>query len=360
MDEPAPGFAPSPDASPERFEPAVAVAEPEEAAVPAAATHAARPASRPLTTSALDLVVFAAVLLGGVAAATLLVLRRWPSDSELPRRDGLYLLLAILVTPWLVRRRVLGIFLAGVLGCAIWMSALLYHGDWSWKSIGFEYGTRKFTKMTMGTGSNGNLPSILEGKYGWNIRDSAMTLRLPDLVDRFHWIDRLHLVARGPDGAPTGWAHDYGLDGTPTDLTIRQLLMGVFVALLLLCGLGSAIQGRRNDPRILSAFAAAWAVMAAVLCQVSPRYHIWGVAVSSGLIAVSAGLSVMHVIVSLMAAGMIFRQIVANDPSRSPQMADLFAKLWPDGGWVILMAALVYLYVALAPGRRPGPDELEL
>jgi hypothetical protein len=201
----------------------------------------------------------------------------------------------------------------------------------------------------------GNLPQIMETRFSWNIDETAMTFHPPDIAHA------LHLGGRTAAGAVVGIFHDWGLDGTAVSLDIRQLLILIFVLLLLACGLGAALQSRRNDPRILAAFAALWTFMPNILCQMAARYQLWGAAMSALLIAISPGLGLLHIIVAVLAAGMVAAQLLRNyDVSRSPLISDIMARFHPDDGWVMLTIAAVFLYIALAPARRPGREELDL
>ncbi|MGA2231129.1 MAG: hypothetical protein ABSH22_09555 [Tepidisphaeraceae bacterium] len=309
---------------------------------------------RKAQTNVLGLGVFCASLLLGIIFITLLVLRRWPSDGDLPRIAGLFLLLGILLPPWFLPRRSLGVWMAAILAASIWMSAYLYHGDWTWKTVGFEYGARKHYQMALGQGGMGNLPQIMESRFGWDISDLAWTFHPPDIADT------LRLATRGPNGQFTGWVHDWGLDGSPVQLDIRSFLMMVFVVVTILAGIGAAIQARRNDPRVLSAFAAVFVLMPNILCQMAARYQIWGAAISALLIAVSPGLVLLHVVLSILATGMVAAQLLSFDEARSPRLHDLMARFHPDDGWIMLMIGAVFLYVAIAPARRPPREELQL
>jgi len=302
-----------------------------------------------------DLAVFCVSLLAAIVCVTMLILRRWPTDSELPARSaGLGLLLLVLAVPWFIPRRALGVWLALVLGCSIWMGGFLYHGDWTWKSVGFEYGTRKFLVMVLGAPNMGNVPGILRTRFQWDINDPAFTVHLPDLADV------LLPGRRGADGRVAGWMGDWGLDGMPITLDIRQFLMLAFVVLMGLAAVGAAIQARRNDPRFLSSLAAVWTLMPCILCQMAQRYQMFGGAASCVLIALSPGLSLMHILISLIGAGIIWVQLLSSDASRSPQIRQFLNSWGPDNGWIILVCGLVFLYVALAPARRPSGEDLVL
>jgi hypothetical protein len=308
-------------------------------------------AQRPQT-SLLDLVIFCASLLLGIVCVTVLILRRWPSDGELPRVAGLFLLLFVLIPPWFLPRRAMAVWLCAILACTIWMSAYLYHGDWTWKTVGFEYGARKHSDMALGQGGMGNLPQILQTRFGWDIGDEAMTFHPPDIAGAFH------LGRRGPGGQIIGPLHDLGLDGSAVTLDIRQFLMIIYASLALLAGAGAAIQSRRNDPRLLASFAAVWTLMPNILCQMAARYQMWGAIVSSMLIAISPGLGLLHIVVTILAAGMVAAQLLNQDPSRSPLIRDIMSRFHPDDGWIMLTIGLIFLYIAVAPGRRPNRQEL--
>jgi hypothetical protein len=315
--------------------------------------------ARPLPEiSIFDLIVFCASLLTGIIIITLLVLRRWPSDLHafvdgLPSGvAGTLLLLGILLPPWFIRRRALGVWVAAILAATLWMTPYMYQGDWSWKTVGFEYGARKFTRMALGAGGNGNLPLILQERFGWDVHDPALTFHLPDLADP------LHLAKRSADGTFDGWVHTIGLDGTPVVLDIRQFLMGVFGVIMVLAAAGTAIQTRRNDPRFLAALVGLWTLMPNILCQMAGRYQIWGGAVSALIIAVAPELTLLHVIVSVLAAGMVAGQLLGYDASRSPQIHELITRFQPDDGWIMIAIGAFFLLIALTPAKRPAKEEL--
>jgi hypothetical protein len=297
-----------------------------------------------------ELTIFSLSLLLGTIFATLLVLRRWPADGELPRLAGPLLLLAILIVPWLLPRRGLGVWLATILAASLWMSAYLYHGDWSWKTVGFEYGARKHTMMSVGP--VGNLPYILQTRFGWDVYDTAMIVHPPDIADA------LHLPRRGTGNTYTGWIHDWGLDGTEVELDVRTFLIVVFAILMAACAIGAAVQGRRNHPRILVAFAAIWTLMPNVLCQMGVRYEMWAAAASCLVIAVSPGLTILHIVVALIAAGGISTMLLGFDTGRSQRIHDFVTRFQPDNGWIMLTIGAIFLYVALSPGRRPDAQEI--
>jgi hypothetical protein len=329
----------------------------QDASLEAPAIEAIAPAApvplRPETSIA-DLVIFIISVFAAVVMITMLVLKRWPGDVNVPSSFavGLPLLLAVLIPPWILPRRSIGVWLSAILAATMWLSSSLYHGDWAWKTVGFEYGTRKFTRMALGIGSNGNLPQILETRWGWDVHDPVTTFHFPDIAHG------LHLVK---PGAPIpDWLHNSGLDGSAFTPDIRQFLMWVFFSLVATAAIGLGIQGRRNHPRALASFACVWILMSNVLCQMAGRYQMWGAAMTSILIGISPGLTILHIIVALLAAGIIGAQLLGSDPSRSPLIHDLMTRFGPDDGWILLTIGLIILYIAVAPGKRPPKEELAL
>jgi hypothetical protein len=234
-----------------------------------------------------------------------------------------------------IRRRWIGVFAASIVGVAMWMTAWLYHGSWSWETVGYEYGMSKFDRLAMARGSNGNLASILEQHFNWGLHDQALTLHLPNLSAFL----------------PAQWAAYLGLDGNSLPLDLRQTLIAIFATALVACAAGAAINDRRNHPRFLAAFVAPWMLMPNVLAQMMCRYQIWGAALSALLVGISPGFTVMNVLVSLLAAGMVANQMLDSDPSRSPQLHQILSNISPDQGWIMLSMAVLVLFVAIVPGR---------
>jgi hypothetical protein len=292
--------------------------------------------------------LFAAAVLVTVAIGWLLVVHPWPADAELPRAWGKLLLLVVLVPPWLLRRRSLGVWAAALVATAVWCGGSLYHGDWSWKTVGFEYGTRKFDHLSMSHGQGSNLGTILERGFGWSTHDPMFTFRPPDVAGLFY--------AGRPATAVPQWLRAASLDGSAVTLDVRTSLLVLYGVGVLIASAGAAIQDRRGDPRFLAALVAPWMLMPNVLAQMMSRYELWGAVLSSMLVAISSGLGLVHVAVSLLAAGMIGVQLLNYDPSRSPQVQRLMTGLGTDDAWVLLASAALVLFVAIVPGRRRAAD----
>ncbi|MDB5328550.1 MAG: hypothetical protein JWM57_4119 [Phycisphaerales bacterium] len=281
-----------------------------------------------------------------IEAAALLVLAPWPTNAGAGRGWNILLLLCVLVGPWLLPRRSLGVWFAGVLAATVWLAVWAYHGDWSWKTVGFEYGTHKFERAALSVGSNSNLASILVDRFGWELHDPAFSLSPPNIA-------ALWYGGQSPDSVPS-WVHDWNLDGAMMTLDLKQTTIVIYAVLLLVCGTAAAVHSRRRDTRILAAFIAPWVLMPNVLCQMMCRYQLWGAVLSAMLIAVRPELLLLHVLFSLLAAGMIGNQLLGGEAGRSPLIHDLMSRLAPDGGWIMLMAAASVLFLAVTPsaGRR--------
>ncbi len=292
---------------------------------------------------------FAAAVLAAIVVDTLLVVDRWPADAELPRGSWAGLaLLTVLVPPWVLRRRSLVPWGAAVLAMSVWGGAYLYHGDWSWKAVGFEYGTRKHDHLEISHGAGSNMGTVLQRDFGWETHDEMLSFRPPDVAG---------MLYAGRPGPVPHWLRSWHLDGSAMTLDVRETLLAVYGLVMLVAGIGAAVQDRRNDPRFLAALIAPWMLMPSLLAQMMDRYEVWGAVLSSMLIAASSGLGVVHIAVTLAAAGMIGGQLLGTDPSRSPAVQKLVTALGPHEAGLLIAAGLAVLFTGVVPGRRRPPIE---
>ena len=104
--------------------------------------------------------------------------------------------------------------------------------------------------------------------------------------------------------------------------------------------------------RLLAAVVVPWMLMPNLLAQMMNRYEMWGAVLSAMLIGISSGLGLLHVLVTLVAAGMIGAQLLAYDPARSPALQRVLTAVMPSEAGLLLLAAVVVLVVAVVPGRR--------
>jgi hypothetical protein len=261
----------------------------------------------------------ASLVLGAMLYLLLAVfLRRWTPHP------AVLLGIGTAIVPWFLPRRMIGTWLLLVFASALWIAASQLGGSWSWWKIGFMFGTEKHQVMQLGSNSLSNLSSILGERYGWQLHDPVTTLRLPRL------------------GA--------------TDLDLRDLLASTYFLTLILCAVAAAMHMRRNDPRFLAALAAPWALFPTLLTQMAARYPILPAVVGSCLIAVSAELSLLPFVQTVLACTMLGNQMMLVNHNTSPQAWSITQPTHPDIAWAVMLVAAIFLVTAVIPSRRRQPQ----
>src|SRR6266576_7367379 len=216
--------------------------------------------------------------------------KRW--TRALRMLAGFIAAAALIVSPWLLRTpaswiaiaAVAGIslpvflkykvphgsaWLAGIIGCAVFVIGVFTRGSFAWLQVGFIYGTEHYPSLFIS--SCYNLPSLLS-KVGWSLKENLLS-------------------------ADLGFVHLH--------LTLQWALRLLYLASLALCAHGLARHLRDRDPRVLIAIAAPWLLMFALLGQMHERYLMWGAVVSAVALGVSVRLSVIHFIISAASTLMI-------------------------------------------------------
>ncbi|HEY1686667.1 MAG TPA: hypothetical protein VGG19_18030 [Tepidisphaeraceae bacterium] len=122
-------------------------------------------------------------------------------------------------------------------------------------------------------------------------------------------------------------------------VTMNYLLRGIYIGLMLLCGIAAALQTRRRDPRVLVALIAPWILMFALLPQMHERYLMWGAAVAAIGVGINLELTILFLITTAIACASILVPIYHVGP-----LAQFIDHLDPDIGWVVLFLALAYFY----------------
>src|SRR5437867_12042344 len=249
---------------------------------------------------------------------------------------GFVVTIALIVSPWLLRTpaawiavaTVAGIsslvvlryklphgaaWLAGIIGCAVFVVGAFTGGSFAWLQVGFIYGTEHYPYLFIS--SCYNLPSLL-AKVGWSLKDSFLSAHLGSL----------HL-----------------------DITLQWTLRLLYVVALALCARGLARHLRDRDPRALIAIAAPWLLMFALLGQMHERYLMWGAVVSAVALGVSVRLSIIHFIISLASTAMIVH-VMLIDKKLDPTLRaiDFLHGVRPYASFVVLACVAVYLWDALA------------
>jgi hypothetical protein len=242
------------------------------------------------------------------------------------------LVLMLIAIPWLLPRRGLIPWFFMTFGVMVWISSFGQaapgatqsglNGDFGWYHVGFEYGTYKFPVMQMGGNTFSNLTSILSVRYGWQIGDIVFNL------DSMH-----HAV------------------------TMKELLVSIYLLGLLLSALGAAIHSRKNDPRVLIALAAPWVLFPIVLTQMSERYLLMSSCISAAVIAASTELTLLHIVIALVGGAMALQQAMTHYGQTSagsymPSVSWLLTNAHPDIGFLTTAIAAVFLCSALIPKRR--------
>jgi hypothetical protein len=226
------------------------------------------------------------------------------------------------------------------------MGAAVFNGSFSWLAVGYEYGSVKQNKMSMGLHSYANLPALMQARFNWGMHDIVAkfhpVLSLPGLSIFHH-----QLIS------PFYW-------NTNLNLELKTVLLLVYAVLLLPCGIAAAVHSHRNDPRILVALAAPWVIFPIIICQMSERYLLWGSALTAACITVSTGLTLMSVLLTLTAAGMMAHQLMEVDTGHWPEWNNFFGQMFPDAAWMMLLIAAVFLWGAMMSSRRPASSTAEL
>jgi hypothetical protein len=205
-----------------------------------------------------------------------------------------------------------------LIAIAVFLTIPLFDSATGWYTMGFEYGTQKFQTMMTGSGS-WNIPAMLVKYFGWSRTQPEEPVYLP-------YFD--------------------------TTVPIRVFLRGVYLVCIVLCGIGAAIQSARKDTRFLAAVTAPWLLFFLVLTQMHGRYSIWAAGISALLAGVSTGMALLGVVVTIVATLGIMQNQYRSAPDFDPWLLSVLRHADPGIGWIFILAALCYLFVALSPRNR--------
>jgi hypothetical protein len=249
------------------------------------------------------------------------------------------LLLMVALAPWLLPRRATLYWLVATFAASAWISTCLFPASWSWLTLGFEYGSVKHDQMQMSIRSLANLTTILARSYNWDIHDLMGTLRLsfatPGPWTVGHWFTIPSIR----------WSWSQELD-------VKQTMTLLYAICLVIASAAAAIHARRKDPRILAALIAPWAVFPVVMCQMGDRYLIWIAALSAGMVAISLGMTFLHVIVTLLASAMMMNHLLTYDETRWPAMKRFLEPTFPGIAWLTIALAALFLINACIPSKH--------
>jgi hypothetical protein len=291
---------------------------------------------RTLTVAARGGVLMLALLMGGEPLWQTGVARVWPVAGAV---------LAAMAIVWWVRRRALATAAAAWVAGAVLLCAPLFGGSAQWFFVGIAHGT--IARPGLSLGDNNNLANLLATKWGWKLEDPTFTLppgRVADRVAGFLRAVDPHVEL--PPGQPVG-------------LPLKYLLVVVWAGLTVACAFGAARHDRRRDARFLVAVAAPWVAMFAILGQMHQRYLLWGSALTCMAVGVSPGLLLLHLLLSVVAAGqeMVSMMGSSKAPGMTENVVFRLATGWAPGmGWAVLETAGLLVYLAATRGRSRGRE----
>src|SRR6266705_2483477 len=252
-------------------------------------------------------------VLAGFVATTALIVSPW-----LLRTPAAWLAVATVagISSLFVLRRKLphaAAWLAGIIGCAVFVIGAITGGSFAWLEVGFIYGTEHYPYLFIS--SCYNLPSLL-AKVGWSLKDSFLSAHFGSL--------HLHI-------------------------TLQWTLRLLYLVTLALCARGLARHLRDRDPRALIAIAAPWLLMFALLGQMHERYLMWGAVVSAVALGVSVRLSIIHFIISIASTTMIVHVMLIDKKLEATLPAiDVLKHIRSYGAIVVLGCVAVYLWNTLS------------
>lgn len=227
--------------------------------------------------------------------------------------------LAIVVLPWVLKRRLIGAWILLVFAASLWLVYFYCNGSPSWWDVGFLYGTQKHGVMQLGAQSLSNLSSLLHERYDWELHDHVTTLNL---------------------------------FGHPFDLDVQGFCGLIYFACMALCAIGGAIHMRRNDARFLIVLVAAWVLFTVLLTQMTARYTVLPAVMASSLVGISAEMSLLPFLQTVLACVMLGNQTLAANTSTAPIAFSITQPTYPDLGWLTVLLAAVFLVCAVIPSFR--------
>jgi hypothetical protein len=198
-------------------------------------------------------------------------------------------------------------FVSAVICAGMIFGCWRFGGSTDWLACSFTNSTENQIQMSPG---GINLPALLQARWGWEMDDIAFSL-------------------------PTHFLH------LNEGVSIRWTLRGIYIALLIGCGIAAAVQSYRKSPRVIIALVAPWVIMYAILPQMRERYLLWG----ASLTAVGVGIDLELTILFLLTMAMGSMSILCRLEKGKP-LETLLDGLVPDMGWVTVMLALAYFYQA--------------
>jgi hypothetical protein len=227
--------------------------------------------------------------------------------------------IAIVVVPWVLRRKLTGAWILFVFAASLWLVYAYAGGSTSWWDVGFVYGTQKHPVMQLGAESLSNLSSLLHERYQWELHDHVTTLSIL---------------------------------GFTRDLDVQAFCGLIYFVCAFLCAGAAAMHMRRNDARFLIVLVAPWVLFTMLLTQMTARYTVLPAVVASSLVGVSVEMSLFPFLQTVLACLMLGNQTMGSQSSTAPITFSITSPTYPDLGWLTVLLAAVFLVSALMPTIR--------
>jgi hypothetical protein len=228
----------------------------------------------------------------------------------------------------------------GLGGLAMLLSMRFFDTSYAWFDASYLYGTNHWEVMVMGMTSN--LPGILQKRYGW---ESALEVLFT--IDLPVWVS-----------------------STPVEVTVKRLMLAIYLVLTVLTTIGIAAHDRRRDTRFLVAICTPWLLFFTIPCQIHERYLLFAACVATVGVGHRIGFGLMSLFLSAVTWVMTMHVMIgkhwlldrwsAHLAREYPQWFeigtrfphDLYAFIrgtHPDIGWAIILATLLLLWVSVTP-----------
>ena len=262
----------------------------------------------------------------------------WLTPGRLSYALLLPLAMAAVTGVFFVPRRWLAFVAVFLIGGGALVSMRIFNTSYAWFDASYGFGTNHWPKMVMGFTSN--IPGILSRYYGW---------------DNFSGPSQTVFTLMG------------------SAITMKTLMLSIFAFTMLLTAIGIAIQDARQSPAFLVAIVTPWMLFFTIPCQIHERYLLFAAWTACICIGHSVGMTLLGLLASLLTFAMTLHVMLVNRaPTRVwnrqlyqwyPEWFDPHTRFgfdllrwisgtFPDIGWAVILATLIFLYITLRPGRR--------
>jgi hypothetical protein len=259
----------------------------------------------------------------GFSTAALLLAWPWRSGASVQVRLLAPALLGAVTLSRFLPARLLPHVHALAGAVAVFLMIPLNGASKTWFTAGFEYSTQRIM-MTAVPGTY-NLPSLLVTAYNWP-NDPNFLVHLP----------LLHQALR-----------------------FRHLMLLIYAVCLVLCAAGAVMHIRRNDSRFLVAIITPWLCFFTLLTQMNNRYIMWAAGFSALLAGVNLGMALLGCVVTAISYAAIASVMNLHLSLGTPQDIRMFNAITPHLAWALVLAMVIYLYVAISPRCLPRATPLE-